>query len=326
MRNLLPFAIAFGLVGTASAQNTSSTVQSGSGHTISIVQNPFMNDASVDQSGLDNIADILQTGANVAEVEQGGTADNADIDQDGTGNEAVALLSTFFTGGGDIDAVINQLGNDNFGRVFNDGVNVDATINQTGDNNLADVVSGLNSADVDILATVDQLGNGNAAFVGQTGTNQLSTIVQTGDDNTADVSQSGDSNVSTIDQTDTNHLAITSDGGSNQIGTITQSGDANQARTQLGTFFGANNDGTHLATGHQRRGGRVDDEARGDAHADQLPGGESGTLEPRACFGAEHGGALPRLPRRTDHTEGGPVSGCRERAGVAVGEDAFERT
>ena len=71
-----------------------------------------------------------------------------------------------------------------------------------------------------------------------------------------------------------------------------------------------------------RRRHVVGDDGGLDAVAHQLPGGQPRALQERPRLVGEHRDPLALLDRRADHAERGAVAGGRERAGVAVREDA----
>ena len=67
----------------------------------------------------------------------------------------------------------------------------------------------------------------------------------------------------------------------------------------------------------------VGDQRGGDAVLHQFPGRQSRALQPRTGLVRVDLDALARLDRRADHAQRRAVAGGRERAGVAVREDAL---
>ena len=76
---------------------------------------------------------------------------------------------------------------------------------------------------------------------------------------------------------------------------------------------------------HERARHAVGDDRRVDAVAHELPRGQARALQERPRLVGEHGDALALLDRGADHAERRAVARRRERAGVAVREDARRR-
>ena len=89
-----------------------------------------------------------------------------------------------------------------------------------------------------------------------------------------------------------------------------------------GDAVGADDDQVDLAEPHHRAGHVVGDDRRVDAVLDQLPRGQPRALQKRPRLVGEHGDLLALLGGRANHAERGAVAGRRQRAGVAVRQDA----
>ena len=87
----------------------------------------------------------------------------------------------------------------------------------------------------------------------------------------------------------------------------------------------ADDDEVDRAARHQRRGRDVGDERRVDAESVELPRGEPRALQHRSRLVDPDVHALAALDRAADDAERGAVADARERARVAVREDAARR-
>ena len=217
MRSLLTLTLALGLTGVVYAQSTSTTIQSGTGHTITLDQSGVA-DAYVEQSGSFNNAGVYQDG----------TAIQATVIQTGARNLAFVDQGVFtFPGIGDSDATIEQPGTDNVGYVLQgDGNSLSGTVYQAGVFGDAEVrQSGLGH-----VGTVDQLeGTNNVGYTSQLGGafNEAG-IVQDGDDNDATITQTGNEHTATVKQVgDRNVSTITQDGFNNRAADRTTRGNDN---------------------------------------------------------------------------------------------------
>ena len=100
--------------------------------------------------------------------------------------------------------------------------------------------------------------------------------------------------------------------GANLVGSVAVGGNA----------VGAGDDAGNLALPHQDAGGGIGHQRGRNAQLLELPGGEAGALQPGAGFGVIDGEPAAGFPAGADDAQSGAVSGCGQRAGVAVGEDA----
>ena len=88
---------------------------------------------------------------------------------------------------------------------------------------------------------------------------------------------------------------------------------------------GADNDEIDPPLLHQRAAHVVGDDRRLDAVTQELPRRQPGALQERPRLVGEHDDALAFLDRAADHAQRGTVAGRRERAGVAMRENARVR-
>ena len=216
MRSLLTLTLALGLTGVVHAQSTSTTIQSGTGHTIDLNQSGS-NDAYVEQSGMDNTTDIDQDGA----------INDATSIQSGSNNLAVIDQGVTLPGLGGSSATVVQSGSTNDGRVAQgDGASLVGFVDQAGDNGFATV----NQSGLGHMASVEQLaGTNNTGTSNQDGgAYNESGIVQDGDDNAADILQTGNEHTATVKQVgDRNVSTITQDGFNNRAADRTTRGNDN---------------------------------------------------------------------------------------------------
>ena len=216
MRSLLTLTLALGLTGIVHAQSTSTTIQSGSGHTIDLNQSGS-NDAYVEQSGMDNTTDIDQDGA----------INDATSIQSGSNNLSVIDQGVTLPGLGSSSATVVQSGSTNDGRVAQgDGAGLIGLIDQAADNGFATV----NQSGLGHIASVEQLaGTNNTGTSNQDGgAFNESGIVQDGDDNNAMITQTGNEHTATAKQVgDRNVSTITQDGFNNRAADRTTRGNDN---------------------------------------------------------------------------------------------------
>ncbi len=144
----------------------------GSGNSAQVVQGAFsgvLNDASIDQSG----------SGDTAEIAQNSDSGDADIFQRGSGTGNFSLIDQGFFGGGNGNtALSNQIGSGN-----RSGIEQNA-LTAGGSNN----------------ASARQEGNDNTSFIFQEGTSNTATVNQLTDGNSSTVNQNGTGNTATVNQ------------------------------------------------------------------------------------------------------------------------------
>ncbi|MGB3545140.1 Curlin associated protein [Rubrivirga sp.] len=158
MRNLLTLALALGLAGAVSAQNNATT----------------------NQTGTDNVANVEQVGQNTSNVDQNSVGAGAFVDQAGTGNASGITQSD-----SDLDQSIGAVPQD-----------PEAFVTQNGQDNASTVTQSAVSGSRNLVTNVNQSGANNVSGVSQdaqgpgfTGTFRAS-ATQTGDAD-SDISQTG---------------------------------------------------------------------------------------------------------------------------------------
>ncbi len=260
-KNILFAALVAG-AGTAVAQNSATTTQTGAGNTSGvtqsggsgaiILQNGSSNKSSATQSG-GSKADVNQQGASSSStLTQSGGVNTADIDQRGDGGHTVTATQM---GGGGNSLTVDQTRKDNKLTATQDGKNNAAEVKQTTGVN-SGVASGGHTATLKQVgdanqialeqkfgspnpkgkhtATLSQQGNRNQIggfadgqeadpSVQESRTDQTATVDQLGDDNKADFTNGTKLD---IDQLGSRNEVVSSGGGDV---TIYQQGDDNDA-------------------------------------------------------------------------------------------------
>ena len=172
------------------------------------------------QSGVQNDADIMQTGSNAVTVTQNGDKSTADVDQNGSGNtgsitqtdNSSIVPNTTHT------AVLDQDGTDNQATITQTNLNSaivnngdDADVEQDGSNHIATVSQ---SGARDQYAEINQVNSGgsalgNEAIITQSGSRASQSYVdQVGEDNFAyNYQRAGNFNSSDIDQDGSGNIA-----------------------------------------------------------------------------------------------------------------------
>ncbi|MBC8155022.1 MAG: hypothetical protein H7Z72_19180 [Bacteroidetes bacterium] len=209
--------------------NTGTATQIGSSHEAFIDQQSALTNgkATIDQSGTNHFASIVQNGSTVPPSSPGAT-DNGNFGPN---------MATVIQSGADQIAFVTQLTDGNTAMVEQSGTSNDARVNQ----GTAGETPG--SAG-DHKALVQQLGTNGDTFIEQTGRANEAKTYQTANDNRIEVRQSNGLNVAAMSQQDgdSNRANITQSGNNNVLKGLSdeygrQSGSLNQfTSSQTGGF------------------------------------------------------------------------------------------